>query len=53
MQLCHGQARRPGWPRCPIPAGCYASRPPGELHGPFKTDVGCVVLDLSFPGRIE
>ena len=32
--------------------GHYASRPPGELHGPFKTDVGCVVLELSFPGRV-
>lgn len=34
-----------------LEAGHYASRPPGELHGPFKTDVGCVVLELSFPGR--
>lgn len=32
--------------------GHYASRPPGELHGPFKTDVGCVVLEVSFPNRI-
>ncbi len=32
--------------------GCYASRPPGELHGPFKTDVGCVVLEISFPNRV-
>jgi hypothetical protein len=31
--------------------GHYASRPPGEVHGPFKTDVGCVVLELSFPNR--
>ncbi len=31
--------------------GCYASRPPGELHGPFHTDVGCVVLEVSFPNR--
>ena len=35
-----------------LEAGHYASRPPGELHGPFKTDVGCVVLEISFPGRI-
>ncbi len=34
-----------------LDAGCYASRPPGELHGPFSTDVGCVVLEISFPGR--
>ncbi|OAI09769.1 hypothetical protein A1507_04360 [Methylomonas koyamae] len=32
--------------------GDYASRPPGELHGPFKTDVGCVVLEVSFPNRV-
>ena len=31
--------------------GHYASRPPGELHGPFRTDVGCVVLEVSFPNR--
>lgn len=34
-----------------LEAGHYASRPPGELHGPFKTDVGCVVLEISFPNR--
>jgi ChrR-like protein with cupin domain len=34
-----------------IEAGHYASRPPGEVHGPFKTDVGCVVLEVSFPQR--
>jgi len=33
--------------------GHYASRPPGELHGPFRTDVGCVVLEVSFPNRID
>ncbi len=31
--------------------GHYASRPPGEIHGPFRTDIGCVVLEVSFPGR--
>lgn len=34
-----------------LEAGHYASRPPGELHGPFKTDIGCVVLEISFPNR--
>ena len=34
-----------------LSTGHYASRPPGEIHGPFKTDVGCVVLELSFPNR--
>jgi len=32
--------------------GYYASRPPGNLHGPFKTDVGCVVQEVSFPNRV-
>src|SRR5262245_42876548 len=35
-----------------LEAGHYASRPAGELHGPFRTDVGCVVLELSFPSRV-
>lgn len=34
-----------------LEAGHYASRPPGEWHGPFKTDVGCLVLEVSFPNR--
>jgi hypothetical protein len=34
-----------------LEAGHYASRPPGEFHGPFRTDVGCVVLEMSFPNR--
>jgi hypothetical protein len=34
-----------------LQTGHYASRPPGEVHGPFRTDVGCVVLELSFPHR--
>ncbi|ALA58738.1 cupin domain-containing protein [Nitrospira moscoviensis] len=36
-----------------LEAGHYASRPPGEVHGPFKTDVGCVVLEVSFPNRVS
>jgi len=35
-----------------LEAGHYASRPPGEIHGPFKTESGCVVLEVSFPNRI-
>ena len=31
--------------------GHYASRPPGEQHGPFHTDEGCLVLEISFPNR--
>lgn len=36
-----------------LAAGHYASRPPGERHGPFKTDEGCVVLEVSFPQRVD
>lgn len=36
-----------------LEAGHYASRPPGEVHGPFKTDDGCLVLEVSFPNRIN
>ena len=32
-----------------LETGDYASRPPHELHGPFKTDVDCVVLEMSYP----
>jgi quercetin dioxygenase-like cupin family protein len=34
-----------------LEAGDYASRPPGEVHGPFQTDSGCVVLEMSFPSQ--
>ena len=34
-----------------LESGHYASRPPGEIHGPFRTDTGCLVLELSFPLR--
>ena len=36
-----------------LEAGHYASRPPGEVHGPFKTDIGCIVLEISFPNRVN
>ena len=36
-----------------LESGHYASRPPGEMHGPFKTDIGCVVLEVSFPNRVN
>ena len=34
-----------------LEAGHYASRPPRELHGPFKTESGCLVLEVSFPKK--
>jgi hypothetical protein len=36
-----------------LETGHYASRPPGEVHGPFKTDSGCVVLEMSFPNKVH
>jgi len=36
-----------------LEAGHYASRPPGEVHGPFRTVDGCVVLEVSFPNKSE
>ena len=35
-----------------LETGHYASRPPGEVHGPFKTEHGCVVLEVSFPNKV-
>jgi len=34
-----------------LEVGDYASRPPGEAHGPFKTERGCVVLEMSYPSQ--
>lgn len=34
-----------------IEAGHYTSRPPGEVHGPFKSDEGCLVLEISYPSQ--
>ncbi len=34
-----------------LESGDYASRPPKELHGPFKTDVECIVLERSYPSQ--
>ncbi len=36
-----------------LETGHYASRLLGELHGPFKTDSGCVLLEISFPDTIQ
>ncbi len=34
-----------------LEAGHYASRPPGEVHGPFVCDEDCLVLEVSSPGK--
>lgn len=31
--------------------GFYASRPPGEVHGPFIADGDVVILEMSYPGQ--
>jgi|TARA_B110000908_G_C10212225_1_gene430835 quercetin dioxygenase-like cupin family protein len=31
--------------------GDYASRPPGELHGPFVAKEECIVLEMSYPSQ--
>ena len=31
--------------------GCYASRPPGEIHGPFKADGDVIILEMSYPSQ--
>lgn len=32
-----------------LETGVYASRPPGEVHGPFQAEHECVVLEISYP----
>jgi len=31
--------------------GEYASRPPGEIHGPFIAEEECIVLEMSYPSQ--
>lgn len=31
--------------------GDYASRPPGEIHGPFVAEGECIVLEMSYPSQ--
>lgn len=31
--------------------GTYTSRPPGELHGPFRAEGDVVVLEISYPSQ--
>lgn len=32
----------------PFPANTYACRPPGAYHGPFKSERGCMLLELHY-----
>lgn len=34
-----------------LEVGDYASRPPGELHGHFRANEECIVLEISYPGK--
>ena len=34
-----------------LEVGDYASRPPGEVHGPFIAEEECVVLEMSYPSQ--
>ncbi len=36
-----------------LEAGDYESCHPGELHGLFKPEVGCVVWEVPFPNRMD
>jgi hypothetical protein len=36
-----------------LSAGYYASRPPGEVHGPFIADGECLVLEISYPSQSD
>jgi hypothetical protein len=29
--------------------GMYACRPPGMLHGPWRTDAGALILEIRYP----
>lgn len=31
--------------------GFYASRPPGEVHGPFIADGDVIILEMSYPSQ--
>ncbi len=34
-----------------LTVGDYTSRPPGEEHGPFRTEEGAVVFEVSYPSQ--
>ena len=34
-----------------LEAGHFASRPPGEVHGPFVCEEECLVLEVSHPSQ--
>ena len=34
-----------------LEAGTYASRPPGEVHGPFVADGDVLIMEMSYPSQ--
>ena len=34
-------------------AGWYACRPPGMVHGPWRTADGCVMFEVRYPGGVS
>jgi hypothetical protein len=34
----------------PFARGTYACRPPGAVHGPFKSERGCLLLEIHYYG---
>lgn len=36
-----------------LEAGHYARRPPGKIHGPFKCEEECLVLEVSYPSQSQ
>ena len=34
-----------------LEAGHFASRPPGEVHGPFICEEECLVMEVSYPSQ--
>ena len=35
----------------PFAPGTYACRPPGAVHGPFKSNGGCLLLEIHYYGK--
>lgn len=36
-----------------LEAGHYCSRPPGEVHDPFRSETSCLVLEVSYPSQTK
>ena len=34
-----------------LETGTYASRPPGEIHGPFKAEGDVLIMEMSYPSQ--